>query len=250
MTVASSLEFLNETPIDEELPPSQSLLQQYEKMIVTTLLRSFALDFMIKDQNGGNVDTPLTARKYGLKDEAAQGRYGSRVEYMDNSSLYHSAQNYKDKNRQASELRDKGQLKDSYTGQKIARNERYDLDHTIAAKEIHDDPAVYLAKLNGVDLANSETNLNHTNYSINRSKKQKTMTQFLNDMKDKQTTYDARINELKKKGMLSDQERKELNKLDNLRKANAEMMKEADAKAIWRVYGKARFLAETSFLSF
>ena len=171
MTTASSIELLDETLVDEGLPPSQSLMTQFENMIVTNLLRSFGLDSM-KDQDGGNVDTPLTARKYGLKDEA-KDRYENRGEYKNHKDSYHNAKNYINRNRQASEMKDQGILVDAYTGQKIAQNEKYDLDHTIAAKEIHDDPAVYLAKLNGVDLANADTNLDHTNRSINRSKKTK-----------------------------------------------------------------------------
>lgn len=74
MLAGPAIELLNHATFNDELPPSQNLMQQYEKMIVTALLRSFALDFMIKDQDGGNVDTPLTARQYGLKDEDAQKR--------------------------------------------------------------------------------------------------------------------------------------------------------------------------------
>ncbi|UPM56369.1 hypothetical protein [Gottfriedia acidiceleris] len=229
MTVASSIELLDETAFDEGLPPSQSLMQQFEKMIVTTLLRSFALDFMIKDQDGGNVDTPLTAREYGLKEEKAQNRYQNKGDY--NSNSFKGATNYKDRNKHASLQRDEGQLRDAYTGQKISRNEKYDLDHTIATKEIHEDPAVYLVKLNGVDLANSETNLNHTNYSINRSKKQKKMTEFLTDLDKRQAEYDSRLTYLKNQPNLTEKERGELQKLTNLRKANTEMMKEADEKA-------------------
>ncbi|WP_147536274.1 hypothetical protein [Bacillus marasmi] len=231
MAVANPIELLNGTPINPELPPSQSLMQQYEKMIVTTLLRSFALDFMIKDQDGGNVDTPLTAREYGLKDNEAKLRYKNRGDYKEHKNNYHSHKNYIHHNRQASELKDQGQLTDAYTGQKISRNEKYDLDHTIAAKEIHDDPAIYLAGLNGVDLANADTNLNHTNSSINRSKKQKSMTQYLAELKEREATYDARITELHNKQNLSDKERKELNKLTNLRNADSEKMREVDDHA-------------------
>ncbi|MFT4415540.1 hypothetical protein ACLM5H_16925 [Fredinandcohnia humi] len=238
MTVANAVELLNNTPVDEELPPSQSLMQQYEKMIVKTLLQSFALDFMITDQDGGNVDTPLTARKFGFKDEEAQKRFEKSGKYEDHKDAYHSAANYKARNKQAADLKDSGQLVDSYTGQKIGRNEKVDLDHTISAYEIHNDKAVYLANLNGVDLANSDTNLNHTNHSINRSKKQKPMDQFLSDLKSKQAEYNSRMSELKGKSDLTDKERKELDKLTNLSKANAEKMQEADAKAR-KEYNKA-----------
>lgn len=232
MSVESAVTLLNKADYNEELPPSQSLMQQYEKMIVTTLLCSFALDFMIKDQNGGNVDTPLTAREYGLKDEEAKDRYKNRGKYSDPDvkRQYHS-DNFVKKNDEASKLKKKGKLVDAYTGQRIAPNGKYDLDHTISAKEIHDDRAVYLANLNGADLAVADTNLNHTNQSINRSKGKKKMDEFLADLNKKQDGYDARIKELKQKNSLTDKERKELHKLNNLSGANAEKMKEPDAKA-------------------
>ncbi|WP_226086118.1 hypothetical protein [Mesobacillus sp. S13] len=233
MTTTIALDLVDEIPPNGDLPPSQSLLQQYEKMIVTTLLRSFALDLMFKDQDGGNIDTPVTAREFGLKDEAAQTRYQNRGDYQDKrvKNKYHQHANYSKRNAEASSLRKDGKLIDSYTGQKMPRNEAQDMDHTIAASTIHNDPAVYLTNLNGVDLANADTNLNHTNFSINRSKKHKDMKQFINELEKNQAASQSRINELKKKGDLSDKERGELRKLENLSKANIEMMAEADKKA-------------------
>ena len=234
MSAGAAIELLNHAAFNDELPPSQSLMQQYEKMIVTTLLRSFALDFMFKDQNGGNLDTPLTARQYGLKDEGAKKRYDfkNRGDYSDpNVKKHYHSNNFIDRNREASELKKQGKLFDAYTGQKIAPNGKYDLDHTISAKEIHDDPAVYLANLNGADLAVADSNLNHTNQSINRAKGKKTMDHFLADLNKKQNEYETRITQLKKQKNLTEKERKELNKLTNLSQANTEEMKEADAKA-------------------
>lgn len=227
----NTLTLVEEIPVNGYLPPSESLLQQYEKMIVTTLLRSFALDFMFKDQEGGNIDTPLTARKYGLKDGEAKMRYEQRVDYKEKKNEYHSHEKYKAKNREGSEMRDAGKLIDTYTGEKIRLNEKYDLDHTIAAKEIHDDPAVYLTNLDGADLANSDSNLNHTNRSINRSKKQKEMHQFIVQLQQRQEETNKKIAELRNKENLTDKERKTLNKLENLSKANAEKMTEADKEA-------------------
>lgn len=238
MVTANPLMLVDEVPVNGDLPPSESLLQQYEKMIVTTLLRSFALDFMFNDQDGGNIDTPLTARKYGLKDEDAVNRFENRGIYKDNKDAYHRHENYRLKNREASKLRDAGELKDTYSDEKIGLNKSYDLDHTIAAKEIHDDPAIYLTNLDGVDLANADSNLNHTNSSINRSKKQKEMKQFVFELQQKQAETNTKINELKNRENLSDKERKELNKLENLNKINAEKMLEVDKEAR-KVYNKS-----------
>ena len=63
-----------------------------------------------------------------------------------------------------------GNLDDSYTGNRLKRNANVDLDHTISSKEIHDDPGRVLAEMDGPDIANTDSNLNPTDRSINRSK--------------------------------------------------------------------------------
>ena len=62
-------------------------------------------------------------------------------------------------------------LKDAYTGEDIPANSTSDLDHVMAAKEIHDDRSRSLAGLKGTDLANSDENLQATNRLTNRTKK-------------------------------------------------------------------------------
>lgn len=228
---ADSILLMDEIPVDEGLPPSESLIKQYEKMVVSTLIRSFALDFMFQDQDGGNIDTPLTARKYGIKDQEAQDSYDTRGSYRENKDSFHKHSNYINKNRKASEMRDAGTLTDTYTGEKIMAKEKYDLDHTISAKEIFDDPAVYLTKLNSTDLANADSNLNHTNHSINRSKKQKEMQVFIKDLQQSQMERDKSIAQLKNKESLSDQDRKNILRLENLNKADANKMAQADQTA-------------------
>lgn len=62
---------------------------------------------------------------------------------------------------------------DAYTGQALSRNTDAEQDHLISAASIHNDPAVWLAEINGADLANHKTNLHQTHHSINESKLQK-----------------------------------------------------------------------------
>lgn len=111
------------------------------------------------------------------KNAANKAAYDNRGEY--NSSEYHSDPRYIAKNRQISEQKKKGELYDSYTGEKITYNEKSDLDHVISAKEIHDDRGRVLAGLSGTDLANSEENLQATNPHTNRTKKADSMDKFL-----------------------------------------------------------------------
>ena len=45
-----------------------SLFEQYEKVIVRSIITSFGLDFFIKDQHGGDVDTINNVRQIGIDD--------------------------------------------------------------------------------------------------------------------------------------------------------------------------------------
>ena len=45
-------------------PIMQSIFQQYERVLVESLITSFGLDFIVKDQHGGDVDTIFNVRKY------------------------------------------------------------------------------------------------------------------------------------------------------------------------------------------
>lgn len=179
---------------EPEAPIMESLFQQYERVIVESILSSFALDFLIKDQHGGDVDTIHNVRKIGkddqmtYKNKANEEAYRNHVEKDPyDSRKYHSHKNYIEKNREISEKKKNGTLVDAYTGERIARNEKSDLDHVISAKEIHEDRGRVLADLSGPDLANSEENLQATNPRTNRSKKADSMSEFLERKGDEYT---------------------------------------------------------------
>ncbi len=155
----------------------QSIFQQYEKVIVQSIITSFGLDFIVKDHLGGDVDTIHNARQGIYQREDNKRAYDNRGEY--DSAAYHRDERYIEKNRQISIQRKSGTLYDAYTGEKIARNEKTDLDHVISAKEIHEDPGRVLAGLNGTQLANSDENLQATNPHTNRTKKAMSMDEFL-----------------------------------------------------------------------
>jgi hypothetical protein len=168
-----------------------SIFKQYERVIVESLISSFGLDFLVKDQHGGDVDTIHNVRKISkdekmtYKNEMNQSNYDNRGNY--NSSEYHSDKRYIEKNRQVKKDKENGNLYDAYTGEKIRVNEKSDLDHVMSAKEIHDDRGRVLAGLKGTDLANSEENLNATNPRTNRTKKADSMDKFLDKYGDEYT---------------------------------------------------------------
>ena len=160
-----------------------SMWKQYESVIIESLISSFGLDFLVRDRHGGDVDTIHSVRQVGrdpqmeYKNKANQEAYDSRGTY--DSHEYHSDKRYIEKNRQVSQLKKEGGLRDAYTGAQVARNEKTDLDHVISAKSIHDDPGRVLAGLKGTDLANSDVNLKNTNPHTNRTKKALSMDEFL-----------------------------------------------------------------------
>ena len=212
-----------------------SIWNEYERVIMQSLITSFGLDFLVHDQHGGDVDTIHNVREIGkdpnmrYKNAQNQADYSNRGEY--NAYEYHQDPRYIAINRKVSESKKNGTFTDAYTGQPVAQNANIDLDHAIAAKEIHDDQGRVLAGLNGTDLANCEDNLKPTDRSINRSMQNKDMEDYLQKWESGRPQRQSRISELKLKGSLSDKERKELDKLEKLEQIDPDKMRAENKKA-------------------
>lgn len=212
-----------------------SIWNEYERVIMQSLITSFGLDFLVHDQHGGDVDTIHSVREIGkdpkmtYKNAQNQTDYANRGEY--NTYEYHQDPRYIAINKKVSESKKNGTLTDAYTGQTVAVNANIDLDHAISAKEIHDDPGRVLAGLNGTDLANCDDNLKPTDRSINRSMQDKDMEDYLQKWEAEQPQRQSRISELKSKGSLSDKESKELTKLEKLEQIDPDKMRAENKKA-------------------
>ena len=61
--IAASNNFVVEE--DEKQSPLKTIFKQYESVIIESIITSFGLDFIIKDQYGGDVDTINNVRKVG-----------------------------------------------------------------------------------------------------------------------------------------------------------------------------------------
>ena len=265
------LENLNELNNDNSSQSSlKKLLHDYEEVVVKSLITSFGLDFMlIKDRHGGDVDTIQNVRKmqkgadsrfegYANKNNEAEynrvkGSYDKTVSHQ-----YHSHQGYKQRNKEASIKRNEGTLVDAYSGEGLSQNSNVDLDHTISAKEIHEDAGRVLAGIDGVELANKKSNLNHTDRSINRSKKALSVDEFTDKLDSTRIQRQQEIQMLKKKDFLTDKERGKLNKLEKLESVDIEKMKAADEKArtayereiASKYYTSNKFMKETLTASY
>lgn len=220
---------------DPEENVFSSIWNEYERVIMQSLIASFGLDFLVHDQHGGDVDTIHSVREIGkdtkmtYKNAQNQADYANRGGY--NTYEYHQDPRYIAINKKVSESKKNGTLTDDYTGQTVAQNANIDLDHVISAKEIHDDPGHVLAGLNGTDLANCDDNLKPTDRSINRSMQAKDMEDYLQKWEAEQPQRQSRISKLKSKGSLSDKESKELAKLEKLEQIDPDKMRVENKKA-------------------
>jgi len=178
MTKTIAVQCKDYCPMNDEAA-DESLLSQYEKLVTETLLSSFGLEALLQtstDQVGGDVDTIHNVRNIGkepgldYKNAANAQAYAERGAY--DSKTYHSHPGYIETNRAVSKARKNGTLIDGYTGERILRNGKTNLDHIISAKAIHDDPGRVLAGLDGADLANSSDNLTPTNEHTNKTKRE------------------------------------------------------------------------------
>jgi len=164
----------------------QDLSGRYRDVLFSSLVTSFGLDAILfhDDEANGHVDTihnVAESAKGGkdptFKSERHQATYAGRGDY--DPDPYHQDTGYKDKGREWNVARAAGELRDAYTGRPINPGEKYDRDHVVAAKTIHDDPRRALSGLDGVELANQDSNLQPTHRSINRSKGQKSTEAFI-----------------------------------------------------------------------
>lgn len=180
---------------DKNEPVINSIFKQYERVVINSIITSFGLDFIIKDRHGGDVDTIHNVRLIGTdpdmtyKNADHQHTYENLSAY--NSAEYHSDMNFKAKKREAKEyFRETGSpVEDAYTGEDLyflgrskGANPKLnaELDHVISAKSIHIDRGRVLANISGVELANSNENLEFTNKSLNASMGEKEIPDYLN----------------------------------------------------------------------
>ena len=229
------------------------IFEQYERVIIESLITSFGLDFIVKDQCGGDVDTILNVRKIGeypdiqYKSKLNAQAYSAQESYSKQVKVsYDSQKEFIQENARIKEQKVSGQLTDSYTGAKASRNANIDLDHVIATEEIHRDRGRILAGLDGKKLANCPENLRPTDRSINRSMKEKSIPDYLEWLDANKEKRDARISTLKSKSELTDKEKSELYKLEKQNEIDPQMMLQADHSARASYEAKLRTAYYTS----
>ena len=162
----------------------EDIWKEYEKVILQSLITTFGLDFIIRDQDGGDVDTILGVKNSGrFKNENYNIQYSQRESY-DHKYVEGPGSRYNAMKSGAriryGEDNNNNFVIDAYEdkplhflgkGPNYPTEIKAELDHVIAAKSIYDDKGRLLSGLSAKELADSEYNLQWTNAHLNKSMK-------------------------------------------------------------------------------
>ena len=237
---------------DPEENVFSSIWNEYERVIIKSLITSFGLDFIVHDQHGGDVDTIHNVREVGKDPDLTYKNSQNKIDYDNrgayDKAAYHSDPRYRkivsDARRDFNENGTK--VDDAYVvGEKliprrnntISREKQAQLDHVIAAEEIHNDSGRVLAGLDGKDLANSENNLRFTSACLNLNMSNMSIDQYIQWCKDNPD----KVNWNGKKGepLTKDVE-------NQLRKEYNRAKKDYEAKLAKAYYTSPKFAKDTA----
>lgn len=237
--------------------PSESLFtsmfQQYERVLIESLVTSFGLDFIVKDQHGGDVDTIHSVREVGVdgkmtyKSTQNQYNYEHRGEY--DRVAYHKDPRYTNTVKAAkSEFDQHGtKVADAYIPsnqviprmeKNISRGQQGQLDHVMSAEDIHNDPGRVLAGMDGLELANHPENLRYTNAALNRNMSNMSVDEYIAWCEANPSKVDWNG----KKGEPLPEEVK-----DRLRKEYQRAKKDYDAKLACTYYTSVQFRKDVTY---
>lgn len=143
------------------------------------------------------------------------------------------------KNNMKDKLRS-GTLKDEYTGKTLKINEKVNLDHVVARKQIFENPWRKIADIETVDLANKSENFAATNESLNKSKGATSNSEYIKnrELREKELRNQVqRANEKIDKMNISDAEKRNL-KAENNKRLNDKLA--ADSKKMLKAEKRAK----------
>ena len=125
---------------------------------------------LFSDKEGGNVTTLHNAKNNVFANEEDKNRFTKydRTPYESEFS----------KKRRAL-LQKRSSIIDEYTGKELTKDGRMHLDHVIPVKEIHEEGKLFIQKDKMQKFVNSDVNLKPTNASLNMSKKDCKVTDWM-----------------------------------------------------------------------
>lgn len=147
---------------------------------------------------------------------------------------------YTDANNAMKEKQKSGNLKDEYTGKTLKVNEKANLDHVVARKQIFENPWRKIADIETADLANKSENFAVTNESLNKSKGAKSNSEYIKNREAREKNLKdqvKRANEKIDKKNISDAEKKNL-KAGNEKRLNDKLA--ADSKKMLKAEKTAK----------
>ena len=147
---------------------------------------------------------------------------------------------YIDANKAMKETQKPGNLKDEYTGKKININEKANLDHVVARKQLFENTWRKIADIETADLANKKENFAATNESLNKSKGATSNSDYIKnrEVREKKLRDQVqRANEKIDKKNISDAEKRNL-KAINEKKLNDKLA--ADSKKMLKAEKTAK----------
>ncbi|MFZ7234964.1 DNA repair protein [Avibacterium avium] len=135
------------------------------------------------DANGRNID-PYKKVQY---DQQGNPKINSKGKLVKQDDYHVKSKLYTDRKDSDKRKEDAGAMTDGYTGAEIHSNDIKksqdgyvtELDHVVAASEVHDDAGRILSGVDGVELANSEDNLVSTHWVINNAKSDHDLKTFI-----------------------------------------------------------------------
>ncbi len=244
-----------------------ALIDACQKECLQAVIRPFGLArVLFQDKDGGNVDTVHNARNQVYATSEEQERYADHKANnpynKEAKHKYHSDPRYVQSNRASSAAQKAGGVADEYTGKNIGPHDKKHQDHVVSAKEVHDDPGRVLAEVDGVALANRQTNLKATSETINTSKGAMTADAFIQyveetkipDLKDKIAKIEGKASPTQEDLQKIEKYKRELEEFesldkDKLRAADAAARKEIDGKINKAYYTSSKFLKNAAVTS-
>ena len=147
---------------------------------------------------------------------------------------------YLDANKAMKEKQKLGNLKDEYTGRTLKINEKANLDHVVARKQIFENSWRKIADIETADLANKSENYAATNESLNKSKGAKSNSEYIKEREVREKNLKEQVERANKKidkKDISDAEKKN-HKAENDKRLNDKLA--ADSKKMLKAEKTAK----------
>lgn len=231
------LEELLEQQFEMEFSNLESLQTDFKEIGSPDKLSEVILD-EIWNQFGNQIGLDMTSdtllKQYNDNKERPK-EYTKKIgEDILNDKRYTAA------NKAMKEKQKLGNLKDEYTGKTLKVNEKANLDHVVARKQIFENPWKKIADINTEDLANKSENFAATNESLNKSKGAKSNSEYIKnrELREKELRNQVqRANEEIDKKNISDAEKRNL-KAENEKRLNDKLA--ADSKKMLKAEKTAK----------